>query len=110
MENRKRQLIVLICFLAVFVCGICLMKTDTLAAPSQKSFWDVADINPVSNPATENWLTTLIAKQIVGSPKPTPSQLTQAQFDSIETLVIKTVPGSGKTPGKRQKNWLISGI
>ncbi|WP_027292480.1 leucine-rich repeat domain-containing protein [Robinsoniella sp. KNHs210] len=103
MENRKRQLIVLICFLAVFVCGICLMKTDTLAAPSQKSFWDVADINPVSNPATENWLTTLIAKQIVGSPKPTPSQLTQAQFDSIETLVIKTVPGSGKNPWEAPK-------
>ncbi|WP_416389887.1 hypothetical protein, partial [Robinsoniella peoriensis] len=103
MENRKRQLIVLICFLAVFVCGICLMKTDTLAAPSQKSFWDVADINPVSNPATENWLTTLIAKQIVGSPKPTPSQLTQAQFDSIETLVIKTVPGSGKSPWEAPK-------
>ena len=103
MENRKRQLMVLICFLAVFVSGICMMKTDTLAAPSQKSFWDAADINPVTNPATENWLTTLIAKQIVGSPKPTPSQLTQAQFDSIETLVIKTVPGSGKSPWEAPK-------
>lgn len=103
MENRKRQLMVLICFLAVFVSGICMMKTETLAAPSQKSFWDVEDINPVSNPATENWLTTLIAKQIVGSPKPTPSQLTQEQFDSIETLVIKTVPGSGKTPWEAPK-------
>ena len=103
MENRKRQLMMLICFLTVFVSGICMMKADTLAAPSQKSFWDVEDINPVSNPATENWLTTLIAKQIVGSPKPTPSQLTQEQFDSIETLVIKTVPGSGKTPWEAPK-------
>ena len=103
MENRKRQLMVLICFLAVFVSGICMMKMDTLAATSQKSFWDVEDINPVSNPASENWLTTLIAKQIVGSPKPTPSQLTQEQFDSIETLVIKTVPGSGKTPWEAPK-------
>ena len=103
MENRKRQLMMLICFLTVFVSGICMMKADTLAAPSQKSFWDVEDINPVSNPASENWLTTLIAKQIVGSPKPTPSQLTQEQFDSIETLVIKTVPGSGKTPWEAPK-------
>ena len=103
MENRKRQLMMLICFLAVFVSGICMMQMETLAAPSQKSFWDVEDINPVSNPATENWLTTLIAKQIVGSPKPTPSQLTQEQFDSIETLVIKTVPGSGKTPWEAPK-------
>ena len=102
MENRKRQLMMLICFLAVFVSGICIMKTDALAV-SSKSFWDVEDINPVSNPATENWLTTLIAKQIGGSPKPTPSQLTQEQFDSIETLVIKTVPGSGKNPWEAPK-------
>lgn len=103
MENRKRQLMMLICFLAIFVSGICIMKTDALAASSQKSFWDVEDINPVSNPATENWLTTLIAKQIGGSLKPTPSQLTQEQFDSIETLVIKTVPDGGKNPWEAPK-------
>lgn len=95
----KRLISVLLCAVLILGCGVSNVEASSKYAKKSVSLlMEILEIDPVTNPARDNWLTREIAKQVR---KQDPTKLTQSDFNTITEISIdnKDIPEIPKEIG-----------
>lgn len=82
----KRLISVLLCAVLILGCGVSNVEASSKYAKKSVSLlMEIPEIDPVTNPARDNWLTREIANQLW---KQDPTKLTQEDFNKITEISI----------------------
>lgn len=88
----KRLISVILCAVFILGCGVSNVEASSKKAKNSVSLlMEIPEIDPVTNPARDNWLTREIASQVG---KQDPIKLTQVDFNTITEIDINKLYGA----------------